>query len=54
MATIGLKVPRVRGGAYLQSWLEPRDRAQQALVATVREAYVPGVSARKVDDPSAS
>src|SRR5919112_3468745 len=50
VGTIGLRVPRVREGGYLPSWLEPRKRAEQALVAVVREAYVQGVSTRKVDD----
>ena len=50
VGTIGLRVPRVREGGYVPSWLEPRKRAEQALVATVREAYVQGVSTRKVDD----
>src|SRR5437773_1660418 len=38
VGTIGLRVPRVREGGYLPSWLEPRKRAEQALVATVRRA----------------
>jgi putative transposase len=50
VGTIGLKVPRVREGSYFPNWLEPRKRAEQALVAVVREAYVQGVSTRKVDD----
>jgi putative transposase len=50
VGTIGLRVPRVREGGYVPSWLEPRKRAEQALVATVREAYVQGVSTRKADD----
>jgi putative transposase len=50
VGTIGLRVPRVREGGYVPSWLEPRKRAEQALVATVREAYVQGVSTRKVDE----
>ncbi len=50
VGTIGLQVPRVRAGGYIPSWLEPRKRAEQALVATVREASVQGVSTRKVDD----
>ena len=50
VGTIPLRVPRVRDGGYVPSWLEPRKRAEQALVATVREAYVQGVSTRKVDD----
>ena len=50
VGAIGLQVPRVRSGGYIPSWLEPRKRAEQALVATGREAYVQGVSTRKVDD----
>jgi putative transposase len=50
VGTIGLSVPRVRDGGYFPSLLEPRRRAEQALVAVVREAYVQGVSTRKVDD----
>ena len=33
----------------MPSFLEPRRRAEQALVAVVQEAYVNGVSTRKVD-----
>ncbi len=49
VGTIDLRVPRVRDGGYVPSLLEPRKRAEQALVAVVREAYVGGVSTRKVD-----
>ena len=49
VGTIGLRVPRVRDGSYFPAMLEPRKRAEQALVAVVREAYVNGVSTRKVD-----
>ena len=45
-----LKVPRVRDGGYFPSLLEPRRRAERALSAVVQEAYVHGVSTRKVDD----
>ena len=45
-----LLVPRVRSGpSYFPSFLEPRRRAEQAIVAVVLEAYVNGVSTRKVD-----
>jgi transposase-like protein len=50
VGTIGLRVPRVRDGSYFPTLLEPRKRAEQALVAVVREAYIHGVSTRKVDD----
>ena len=48
--TIELKVPRVRDSSYFPSLLEPRRRAERALSAVVQEAYVHGVSTRKVDD----
>jgi transposase-like protein len=44
-----LAIPRLRQGSYFPSFLEPRRRAGQALVAVVQEAYVNGVSTRKVD-----
>ena len=46
---IELQIPRLRTSSYLPSFLEPRRRAEQALVAVVQEAYVNGVSTRKVD-----
>ena len=47
---IELKVPRVRDSSYFPSLLEPRRRAERALSAVVQEAYIHGVSTRKVDD----
>jgi transposase-like protein len=45
-----LAIPRKRSGeAYFPSFLEPRRRSEQAIVAVVLEAYVNGVSTRKVD-----
>jgi putative transposase len=44
-----LRIPRLRTGSSLPSFLEPRRRAEQALVAVVQEAYVNGVSTRRVD-----
>ena len=44
-----LAIPRLRQGSYFPSFLEPRRRAEQALVAVVQEAYVNGISTRKVD-----
>jgi putative transposase len=46
---IELLIPRKRHGSYFPSFLEPRRRSEQALVAVVLEAYVNGVSTRKVD-----
>jgi putative transposase len=44
-----LAIPRLRRGSYFPSFLEPRRRSEQALVSVVQEAYVAGVSTRKVD-----
>src|SRR5919202_642997 len=50
VGTIELQVPRVRDSGFFPSLLEPRKRAERALVAVVQEAYVQGVSTRRVDD----
>ena len=50
MGSLQLRVPRVRDGSYFPVLLEPRRRAERALVAVVQEAYVQGVSTRRVDD----
>ena len=49
MGSIELAIPKLRSGSYFPSFLEPRRRSEQALVAVVQEAYVNGVSTRKVD-----
>ena len=50
VGSIELQVPRVRDGSFFPSLLEPRKRTERALVAVVQEAYVQGVSTRRVDD----
>ena len=51
LGTIDLRIPKLRSGSYFPSWLlEPRRRAERALVAVVAEAYVLGVSTRRVED----
>jgi transposase-like protein len=50
VGTIELQVPRVRDGSFFPTLLEPRQRAERALVAVVQEAYVQGVSTRRVDE----
>jgi transposase-like protein len=50
LGTIELAIPKVRPGTYFPSLLQPRRRAEQALLTVVQEAYVHGVSTRKVDD----
>jgi transposase-like protein len=50
VGTIDLSVPRVRDGSFYPSLLEPRKRAERALSAVIQQAYVEGVSTRRVDD----
>ena len=46
---IELAIAKIRGGSYFPRFLDPRRRSEQALVSVVQEAYVAGVSTRKVD-----
>src|SRR5919206_3575651 len=50
VGSLELRVPRVRDGGYYPALLEPRRRGERALVAVVQEAYVNGLSTRRVDD----
>ena len=45
-----LQIPKLRSGSFFPSLLEPRRRIDRALLAVVQEAYVLGISTRKVDD----
>jgi putative transposase len=47
---IPLKIPKLREGSYFPSLLEPRRRAEQALLTVIQEAYIQGVSTRRVDE----
>ena len=47
---IELAIPKFRHGSFLPCLLEPRRRIDRALLAVIQEAYVHGVSTRKVDD----
>jgi putative transposase len=46
---VELRIPKIRQGSYFPSFLEPRRRSEQALRAVVQQAYVCGVSTRRVD-----
>jgi putative transposase len=45
-----LQIPKLRSGSFFPTLLEPRRRIDRALLAVVQEAYVLGISTRKVDD----
>jgi hypothetical protein len=47
--TLELFIPKLRAGSYFPSFLEPRTRSEQALLSVVMEAFVNGVSTRKVE-----
>lgn len=49
LGTVSLAIPKLRQGSYLPSFLEPRRLWEQAFVAAVAEAYIAGVSTRRVE-----
>jgi len=50
VGTLDLRIPKLREGSYFPSLLEPRRRSERALLSLVQQAYVEGVSTRRVDD----
>ena len=48
--TVELRIPKLRKGSYFPGFLEPRRTSEKALVAVIQEAWIGGVSTRKVDD----
>src|SRR5437868_13667995 len=50
VGSIELAVPKLREGSYFPDWLrQPRRRAEQAFVAVIADAYLAGVSTRRVE-----
>jgi len=50
LGTLNLRVPKLRQGSYFPGFLEPRRTSEKALVAVIQEAWIGGVSTRKVDE----
>jgi transposase-like protein len=50
LGTLALRVPKLRQGSYFPPFLEPRKMTEKALVAVIQEAWIGGVSTRRVDD----
>ena len=50
VGTMELHIPKLREGSYFPSLLEPRRRSEKALLSVIQQAYVEGVSTRRVDD----
>jgi len=49
VGTLDLDIPKLREGSYFPPFLQPRRRWERAFVNVVAEAYVAGVSTRKVE-----
>jgi putative transposase len=49
MGTLDLEIPRLRDGSYMPSFLTHYERCEAALVSLVQEAYINGVSTRKIE-----
>jgi transposase-like protein len=49
LGTMHLKVPKLREGGYVPSFIEHRRRSEQALISVIQEAVVQGVSTRKIE-----
>jgi transposase-like protein len=50
LGTLSLRIPKLRQGSYFPPFLEPRKTTEKALVAVIQEAWIGGVSTRRVDD----
>ena len=50
VGSLQLRIPKLRQGSYFPPFLEPRKTSEKALVAVIQEAWVGGVSTRRVDD----
>ena len=49
MGTIYLMVPKIRNGGYIPFFVETKRRSEAALMNVIQEAYINGVSTRKID-----
>ena len=47
---INLGIPKLRTGSYMPSFIEPRRMTDKALVSVIQDAYINGISTRKVDN----
>src|ERR671912_935381 len=50
LGALQLRVPKLRQGSYFPPFLEPRKMSEKALVAVIQEAWIGGVSTRRVDE----
>lgn len=50
LGSLQLRIPKLRQSSYFPSFLEPRKTSEKALTAVIQEAWICGVSTRRVDD----
>jgi putative transposase len=50
LGPLSLRIPKLRQGSYFPPFLEPRRTAEKALVSVIQEAWIGGVSTRRVDE----
>jgi transposase-like protein len=50
LGSLNLRIPKLRQGSYFPGFLEPRRTVEKALVAVIQEAWIGGVSTRRVDE----
>jgi putative transposase len=50
LGTLQLRIPKLRQGSYFPPFLEPRKTTEKALVSVIQEAWIGGVSTRRVDE----
>jgi transposase-like protein len=50
LGSLQLRIPKLRQGSYFPPFLEPRKTSEKALIAVIQEAWIGGVSTRRVDD----
>src|SRR5580658_328364 len=50
LGSLSLRIPKLRQGSYFPPFLEPRKTAEKALVMVIQEAWIGGVSTRRVDE----
>jgi putative transposase len=50
LGQLQLRIPKLRQGSYFPPFLEPRKMSEKALVAVIQEAWIAGVSTRRVDE----
>ncbi len=50
LGSLQLRIPKLRQGTYFPPFLEPRKTSEKALVTVIQEAWIGGVSTRRVDE----